>query len=132
MLVDDKMLTYKSLTAMEFIYAQSPHTMKGLLIGLFFFVDVLGAALAAVILIILGIQAPADSSAKSKNITIYHVLWYIVITMAVAFIGFGIYAAAAMLYRKKNRDRIDNHYNFVVEYYTRHTRRYSDEHEVSM
>ena len=128
MLVDDKLLTYKSLTAMEFIYAQSPHAMKGLLIGLYFCGNGLGAALAAVVLVILGIHAPADSSAKSKNIIINHVLWYIVITMTVALVGFGVYAAAAVLYKKRTRDRIDNHYNLVVEYYTRRTRRFSDDH----
>ena len=103
--------------AMKFIYAQSPHTMKGLLIGLFYCGDGVCSALAVVLL----------SNISGRNV----VIRYSIINMTVALIGLATYTAAAMLYRKRSRDRIDDHYNFVVEYYTRRTT-YCDEGEASV
>ena len=109
---------------MEFIYAQSPHTMKGLLIGLLF----CGIGITAALAVVLFIPTIKDFQSTPVNT----VLYYTVANIVVACIGFGMYAPAAVLYRKRTRDRIDNHYNLVVEYYTRRTRRYSDEYEASM
>ena len=109
---------------MEFIYAQSPHTMKGLLIGLFFCVIGISAALEVVVFFL--------TVKDIQSIPLTNAFRYTVANIMVAWIGFGVYAAAAVLYRKRTRDRIDNHYNLVVEYYTRRTRRYSDENEVYM
>ena len=114
---------------MEFIYAQSPHTMKGLLIGLLYFSKGVSAALAVAIFSILAIPVCAESLC---NVTTNRLLWYNDIDMAVALIGLGMYTAAALLYKKRTRDKIDDHYNIIVEHFTRHTRRYSDEHEESM
>ena len=109
---------FGTLAAMEFIYAQSPYSMKGLLIGLIYCGYGLSAALAAALVT----TAPTHKDlcfGNSNSIVRNCVFWYYVFYTAVAVIGLAVYVAAAMLYRKRTRDRIDNHMNFVVQYYDR-------------
>ena len=104
---------------MEFIYAQSPHSMKGLLIGLLF---CCGYGLSAALAAALFTTAPnsKDVCFGNSNVIVGNcVFWYYVFCMAVAMIGLAMYVVVAMLYRKRTRDRIDNHMNFVVQYYDR-------------
>ena len=110
--------SYTKYTAMEFIYAQSPHSMKGLLIGLLFCGYGLSAALAAALFT----TAPnsKDLCFGTSNVNVGNcVFWYYVFYMAVAMIGLAMYVAVAVLYRKRMRDRVDNHHNLVAEYYDR-------------
>ena len=105
---------------MEFIYAQSPHAMKGLLIGLLF----CGNGLCSAVATSLFITAPHSKNlcfGSSNSIVGNCIIWYYVFYTIVAVIGLGMYIAVAVLYRKRTRDRIDNHHNMVEEFYEAYT-----------
>ena len=89
-------------TGMEFFYAQSPHTMRGLMSGLLFFVQGLMTTIMAGLLFIfshenLMIRLNVKYSYESCG------FWYYLILVAVAVVVFPTYIFAAKWY--KNRDR---------------------------
>ena len=84
-----------SHTGLEFIYAQAPESMKGLLIGLLFFnFGVWNGATAFFFN-----QYPKGPSSVQTN----SILWYYIMYAIVASLGFVAYCVVAVLYVNRRR-----------------------------
>ena len=84
-------------SGLEFIYAQSPEHMKGLLTGIFYFIVGICNAGAA----LLFSHFPLISNLTSKRIDC--ILWYYVGYAITAVLGFVTYFVIAFLYTNRQR-----------------------------
>ena len=99
------------IASYEFVFAQSPHSIKGLLIGTFFAIkgvfQLFGVALYSAI-------------GAGCNIK-YHfpvcVLIYYLINVVIALIGLVTFVFVARRYQYRERDEPDNIYRYAEEYY---------------
>ena len=92
-------------TALEFISAQSPHSMKGLIVGLFFAIEGLFQLISAVALIPFSVESIWASIAMRHNPPITNCgFGYLLFTFTAALIGFGLFAVAAKRYKYRERD----------------------------
>ena len=82
-------------TGLEFIYAQAPESMKGLLIGLLYFNFGVWTGATAFFFYH---YPKGPSSAHTDSI-----LWYYVMYAVVACLGFVAYCVAAVLYTNRRR-----------------------------
>ena len=98
-----------AISLLEFIIAQSPHTMKGILIGFYY---VIRFGLAGVFAIIQKFFCKYVYSAMSCS----EVSSYIVITI-IALLSFIMYCIAACKYKLRERDEVINVHTFAEEYY---------------
>ena len=83
------------MLALQFIYAQSPENMKGLLIGLFYFIIGLfngGGTL-------LFHWYPLHENLDGIN----YILWYYIILTIIGMLGFVAYLVVAFLYTYRQR-----------------------------
>ena len=97
--------------AFGFICAQSPHAMKGLLIGVFFAIDGLFQLLEVLLLLI-----PFNWWKLNSNFPSCAFVYYL-INATVVFIGFIAYTQAARKYQYRQRDEPDNIYRYAEDYY---------------
>jgi peptide/histidine transporter 3/4 len=120
------LLTYRTLSAIgytlffiaayEFICAQSPHAMKGLLIGTFFTVKGVSQLMGTTVVVLLSkywwkLETPATLNCG---------LVYSLINIIIAIIGLVAYSWVARRYRHRQRDEPDNIYRYAEEYYSTH------------
>ena len=101
--------------AFGFICAQSPHAMKGLLIGVFFAIDGLFQLLEVLLLLI-----PFNWWRLSSNFPSCAFVYYL-INVIIVFIGFVAYIQAARRYQYRQRDEPDNIYRYAEDYYDKST-----------
>lgn len=90
-------------TGLEFIYAQAPEEMKGLLTGLFYFVFGICEAISSV-----SIYFFTTDVIRTNGVN--YVLWFYVTFIVVALLGLVIYGTAACLYRNRRRPSNDEDY----------------------
>ena len=104
-------LSYIMLTVslLEFIIAQSPHTMKGKLIGFYY---IIRYGVAGLITIIEHLSCTYIHSAMSCN----RIIAYIVIII-IALLSFIVYCFLACKYKLRERDEVVNVHIFAEEYY---------------
>ena len=108
--------------AFEFIYAQSPYNMKGLLVGLFF--CRLGIWVAVAGVIFLGapdsqyLCSMSGSASSGYRVTNNCVFWYYILFIGVGIIAFIIYTVTAVLYKNRRRDNVVNENARLSEYFT--------------
>ena len=96
-------------SAYAFICAQSPHAMKGLLIGTFFAIKGIFQLLGALISL---------SFLKWKEHFVMSCgSMYFVVNIVFSLIGLMTYVCAARNYRYRQRDEPDNTYRYAEEYY---------------
>ena len=100
--------------AFEFICAQSPYSMKGLLIGTFFAVRGLFNLLGIVI-----VFAPFTGWLPLSDNRISCGIVYYSINVVIAFVGVIIYSCVARQYQYRERDEPDNVYRYAEEYYAK-------------
>ena len=97
--------------AYEFMCAQSPHAMKGLLIGTFFLIkglfQLFGITVVRIPFISWSFNAPFPSCG----------FVYYLVNITVAIIGLVVYTWVARRYQYRQRDEPDNIYRYVEEYY---------------
>ena len=98
-----------AISLLEFIIAQSPHTMKGILIGFYY---VLRFGLAGFFALIQKVSCTYVYGAVSCN----EIVSYIVIT-GVALLSFIMYCIIAYKYKLRERDEVVNVHIFAEEYY---------------
>lgn len=93
------------VVGLEFIYAQSPDSMKGLITGLFYFAFGLfnGGGITFVLLYPIGDTGGMDT-----------ILWFYVIFIVVSVIGFVLYTVVACLYRNRERPTTDDSENEAI------------------
>jgi len=83
--------------ALQFIYAQSPENMKGLLIGIFYFIFGLFSGGGALIFH----WYPSNENCLEG--TTNCILWYYVIIAIIGLLGFVVYLTTAFLYTYRQR-----------------------------
>ncbi len=102
------MLLYTGLY--EFICAQSPPSMKGLLIGLSFAIKGIFQAIGSLILIPFGYFPPSFPNCG---------LWYYGINTLLSFFSLIVFIYYAKKYKYRQRDEICNIYQYAEDYYSK-------------
>ena len=105
--------TFLYVGAYEFILSQSPHTMKGLLIGSFFAIKGIFKLLGVLTVYLPFISWSSDSSFPSCGFVYY------LINLVIALTGIVAYACVARSYQYRERDEPDNIYRYAEEYYAK-------------
>ena len=95
----------------EFLYSQSPHSMKGLIIGTFFAIRWAFQLLGALVFIFPFLAWNSTSSFPSCGFVYY------LVNMIVAFFGLIAFIWVAKRYHNRQRDEPDNIYRYAEEYY---------------
>ncbi len=104
----------------EFICAQSPHSMKGFLIGIFFAIKGLFQLIG-----VLGILLPFSFWYTSPLVGLVYFLVNIVISVT----GVVVFIVAAKRYQYRQRDELCNERKYIEEFYEKdvnHNREYED------
>ena len=101
------------IATFEFICAQSPHAMKGLLIGTFFAIKGVFQLIGATAILIPFISWDLETSFPSCGFVYY------VINTLVILIGLVAYSCVSRRYQYRQRDEPDNIYRYAEEYYDR-------------
>ena len=112
------------VSAFEFICAQSPHSMKGLLIGTFFAIKGV-FQLLSVLLLYTPINAKCNQNTVTNNNIVsvqtyaFPVCGFIYhfINVVIALIGIIVFTIIAKRYEYRQRDEPDNIYRYAEEYY---------------
>ena len=105
------MLLY--IAAYEFICAQSPQAMKGLLIGTFFTIKGVFQLISVLVILIPFTVWKFETSFPSCGFVYY------LVNIVVAVIGLVAYTWVARRYQYRQRDEPDNIYRYAEEYYDR-------------
>lgn len=90
--------SYSLPLGIEFFYAQSPHTMRGMMVGLFFFAW--GVASTLTELTIFMFRELSLGPLLSCDI------WYYLILLMVGLVGFILYVVVARRYKNRQRGEI--------------------------
>ena len=100
----------------EFICAQSPHSMKGLLIGTFFTVKGVFQLLGVVVLYFPFVYArPFSDQGKFP----LHGFIYYLINIVIGMVGIVAFVIVSRKYQYRQRDEPDNIYRYAEEYYAK-------------
>ena len=95
----------------EFLYSQSPHSMKGFMIGTFFAIRGAFQLLGALVFIFPFLAWKSVSSFPSCGFVYYFV------NMVVALFGMIVFVWVAKKYQNRERDEPDNIYRYAEDYY---------------
>ena len=95
----------------EFICSQSPHSMKGLSIGVFFAIRGIFQLLGALLFMFPFLGWKLSSSFPSCGFVYY------LVNIIIALIGIVSYTSVAKRYQNRQRDEPDNIYCYAEEYY---------------
>ena len=101
------------IAAYEFICAQSPHAMKGLLIGTFFTVKGVFQLIGVLIILVLFATWKLEVSFPSCGFVYY------LINILIIFVGLFAYSCVSRRYQYRQRDEPDNIYRYAEDYYDR-------------
>jgi peptide/histidine transporter 3/4 len=114
------MLIY--IAVFEFICSQSPHPMKGLLIGLFYAIKGLNQSLATLLVVpIIGMEI------KKFLFPISCGFFYYLVNILLGVIAVLIFVWMAKTYRHRKRNEPSNVYRYAEEYYSNpHQEKYYD------
>ena len=92
-------------TTLEFISAQSPQSMKGLLVGVFFAIRGLFQFLNSIIIIPLSLKQPWTSSEMIEHPPVTNCGFvYLALTSVIGLIGLILFSLAAKRYKYRTRD----------------------------
>jgi peptide/histidine transporter 3/4 len=95
----------------EFLYSQSPHSMKGLMIGTFFAIRGTFQMLGILIILFPFLGWRSSSSFPSCGFV------YNLVCIIIAFFGMVAFVLTAKRYQNRQRDEPDNVYRYAEEYY---------------
>ena len=95
----------------EFLYSQSPHSMKGLMIGTFFAIRGTFQLLGILIILFPFLKWKSSSPFPSCGFV------YNLVCVIVAFFGMITFILVAKRYQNRQRDEPDNIYRYAEEYY---------------
>ena len=99
------------IASFEFVCAQSPHSMKGLLIGTFFAIKGIFQSFGVVLYSVIGTECNVKFDLPVCTF-IYHF-----INIVIALIGLIAFVLVARKYQYRQRDEPDNIYRYAEEYY---------------
>ena len=113
-------------TALEFISAQSPHSMKGFLIGVFFAIKGLFQFIGAAAVVPFALPSIWDHVNALTNCG----FGYYLFTLVVALIGVAVFSIVVRRYKYRQRDERPYDARFVEAYYERYMQSsgYEEEH----
>ena len=112
-------------TILEFISAQSPQSMKGLLIGVFFAIRGLFQFLNSVVIIPLSLKHPWASGGMLESPPVTNCGFvYLIFTSVVGFIGLILLSIVAKKYKYRRRDEGMFCQQDVEEIYDRYLRKH--------
>eukprot|EP00731_Ephydatia_muelleri_P035270 Em0110g12a len=100
-----------NVTSMEFIIAQSPYSMRGMLIGLFFFSQGVFGIIASLSILPFELR---DAQLGLSCCSLYYI-----INFALVFLMSAIFWLVARKYRLRRRTEVINEYQIVEEHYSR-------------
>jgi uncharacterized membrane protein len=100
-------------TAIEFILAQSPHSMKGLLVGVFFAIKGLFQFISAIAVVPFAIPSIWNGVNSVTNCG----FGYYLFTMVVGFIGLVVLSITVRSYKYRQRDERPFDTRFAEQYY---------------
>ncbi len=98
--------------ALEFIFAQSPYNMKGLLSGFVIMVTNMASYLGDTFYFVW------KHNWKDSSVGISCGTWYYLFTMLIGFVGLVLLVVVVRWYKERERDDIVNEQRFAEEYYT--------------
>ena len=108
-------------TTLEFISAQSPQSMKGLLVGVFFAIRGLFQFLNSIITIPLSLKQPWASTPMIEHSPVTNCGFvYLLFTCVTGLIGLILFSLAAKRYKYRTRDEGMFHQQVVEEVYDRY------------
>ena len=108
-------------TTLEFISAQSPQSMKGLLVGVFFAIRSLFQFLNSIVIIPLSLKQPWASREVIEHPPVTNCGFvYLVLTSVTVLIGLILFSLAAKRYKYRTRDERMFHQHDVEEIYDRY------------
>ena len=99
------------IASYEFVCTQSPHSMKGLLIGTFFAIKGVFQLLGVVLYSVIGVRR------NVKHHFPICIFVYYLINIVIALIGLIAFVLVARKYQYRERDEPDNIYRYAEEYY---------------
>ena len=104
-----------TVSIIEFISAQSPHSMKGLLLGAFFSITGVFQFIGSVLIV------PFASYTKDKYYPGFSCLLdYLILIFVIAIIGLILFCVVALKYKYRERDDRPYDQRFVVDVYDRY------------
>ena len=107
-------------TVFEFISAQSPHSMKGLIIGLFLTIKTLFELLGALSLLPFSLNAIVKSKYNREHPPVTNCgFGYLLSVCVVATIGLLLFLVTAKRYKYRERDDRPYDHRFAIDYYSR-------------
>ena len=114
-------------TALEFISAQSPHFMKGLIVGILFAIIGVFQLIGALGLIPFSVKEIWDTASMRANPPLTNCVFaYLLFTFAVAFVGLVLFLIAAKKYTYRVRDDKPYDQSQVEEIVSRYLERPAD------
>ena len=117
-------------TCLEFISAQSPHSMKGLLVGVFFAIKGLFQFLGSIIIIPFSLKHSwGVGHMKEYPSVISCGFIYLLFTCVVGLIGFVLFSVAARKYKYRERDEVNFYQRDIEEIYDRYLTQAAAENE---
>ena len=103
------------ISVLEFICAQSPYSMRGLIIGIFYFITSIFVGLLSITMLgfALGFKKHSGNSLLSCG------TWYLMAVIVIGIIGTLLYIITAKWYKKRQRGGQTNinHQTIVENYY---------------
>lgn len=105
-----------SITVLEFISAQSPHTMKGLLLGVFYAFRGLSITIGCVVTF----PFAQEHLWAGRNGVFDCGFYYYLCNSVLGMIGLVVFVKAARWYRYRERDDPPYRHQYAEEYYSRH------------
>ena len=105
------MLIYTAV--FEFICSQSPHSMKGMLIGLLYAIRGLYQLFATILVLPFVVVEPFT--------TVHHIscgFWYYLINIVIGVVALLVYTCVAKRYRYRVRDELCNFHQYAENYYS--------------
>ena len=92
-------------TALEFISAQSPHSMKGLLVGLYFMTQSLFQLLSSFAVLLFSLKSIWGTESMKRHPPVTNCgFGYLLFTSTVALVGYLLFLVAAKRYKLRQRD----------------------------
>ena len=108
-------------TALEFISAQSPHSMKGLIVGLFFTINTFFQLLGSLALIPFSLKDIWESESMIEHPPVTNCgFGYLLFVCFIALAGLIVFSVAAKKYKLRERDDKPYDYQYVEDAYLRY------------
>jgi len=104
---------FSPLSGLEFVYAQTPYSMRGTMIGMFFFMEGLFSTLAVILLFIFSVEDISPQLSTSQSCA----FWFYLILLGVAIVSFVFYVCVASWYKNRERGDTEDIHPFYRQLY---------------